>query len=145
MSNTIDAVESPIRFETDGNLHLRILDLKFSKIIDCDVAEQLKHNAFLPRYAELVFFRLGVNDEYSSLSNIWSTKCTTTTYTIVIVSIVLVLVLILVILLVAIFYRYMQKRQPKRPIPMVIPDGKTYRETQIMMQIEHAGLLKTDL
>lgn len=64
---------------------------------------------------------------------------------IAILLIVGVLVLIFAILLVAIFYRYMLKHKPTRPIPMVIPDGKTYRETQIMMQIEHTGLLKTNL
>lgn len=145
LSNTIDGTDSPIRLEIDSNLYLRVLDLKFSKIIDCTEAEQLRQNSFLPPYAELVYFRLSANDEYSSLSNIWTTKCSVTSYIVAIASVVAVLALILVILIVVIFYRCLLKRPPARPIPMVIPDGKTYRETQIMMQIEHAGLLKTNL
>lgn len=146
LSNVIGTTDSPIRFEMDSNLYLRILDLKFSQIIHCDEAERLKQNGFLPQYAELVYFRLNAGDnEYSSLSSIWSTKCTITTYFNVIALVAVVLVLILVIIIVAIFYRFLIKRQPTRPIPMVIPDGKTYRETQIMMQIEHHGLLKTNL
>lgn len=145
LSNVIGITDSPIRFKTDGNLQFRVLDLKFSKIIDCNEAEKLRPNSFLPQYAEVVYFRFDTEDEYSSLSNIWSTKCTVTTYMIAIVSTVVVLALILIILIVAIFYCCMLKRQPIRSIPMVIPDGKTYRETQIMMQIEHAGMLKTNL
>lgn len=145
LSNLIGTTDTPIRFETDSNLYLRIFDLKFSKIIDCDEAERLRQNSFLPQYAELVYFRLGTDNEFSSLSNIWSAKCTVTTYITVVVLIAVAVVLILIIIMVAIFYRFMMKRQPTRPIPMVIPDGKTYRETQIIMQIEHAGLLKTNL
>lgn len=58
LSNIIGATDSPIRFETDSNLYFRVLDLKFSKIIDCNEAEKLKQNSFLPPYAELVYFRL---------------------------------------------------------------------------------------
>lgn len=145
LSNTIGSTDQPIRFETDRNLYLRILDLKFSKIINCNEVEKLKHNSFLPQYAELVYFKLDTDREYSSLSNIWSTKCTVTDYIITIILLALIAALILVCLLVGIFYHYMQKRPPTRPIPMIIPDGKTYRETQIMMQIEHADLLKTNL
>lgn len=145
LSNVIDTPDLPIRFETDSNMYLRILDLKFSHIITCEEAEKLKQNGFLPAYAELIYFRLGSDSDHSSLSSIWSTKCTSTSYIAVSIIVAAILVLILVILLVALFYRFLIKRQPTRPIPMVIPDGKTYRETQIMMQIEHAGLLKTNL
>lgn len=145
LSNIIGTTDLPIRFQTDSNLYLRILDLKFSKIIDCAEAERLKQNSFLPQYAELIYFKLGTDNEFSSLSSIWSTKCTVTTYITMIVLAAVILVLILIIIMVAIFYRFLAKRPPARPITMVIPDGKTYRETQIIMQIEHAGLLKTNL
>lgn len=69
-----------------------------------------------------------------------------TSYIVAIVSSVAVLALIIIIVAVAIFYRFWMKHQPpQRPLNMVIPDGKTYRETQIIMQIENAGLLKTNL
>lgn len=172
LSNVIGTTDSPIRFETDSNVQLRILDLKFLQVINCDEAERLKQNAFLPQFAELVYFRYSSDNEFSSLSSIWTTKCTVTTYIAVIALVAGVLVLILIIIIVALFYRFLAKRQPTQPIPMVIPginrnnqkvfstissnhkyfvtlvsisDGKTYRETQIMMQIEHAGLLKTNL
>lgn len=146
LSNTIDTIDLPIRFDIDRNLFLRVIDLKFSKIIDCNEAQQLRTNSFLPHYAELVYFRLDTDYGYSSLSYIWTTKCSATnTYFIAIVLVAVAVALVLVIIIVAIFYRCLSKRQPVRPIPMVIPDGKTYCETQIVMQIEHAGLLKTNL
>lgn len=125
LSNVIDKTDSPIRFETDSNVHLRILDLKFSQIIKCDEAERLKHSAFLPKYAEFVYFRRSGDSEYSSLSSIWTTKCTVTTYITAIALVAAVLVLILIIIIVAIFYRFLGKRQPTRPIPMVIPGKKS--------------------
>lgn len=42
-------------------------------------------------------------------------------------------------------YRVAARCHTTREIPVIMPEGKTYRETQIVMQIEHAGLLKTDL
>lgn len=69
-----------------------------------------------------------------------------TTYIVAIVSAVAVLTLIIIIVAVAIFYRFWMEHKPPQQQPnMVIPDGKTYRETQIFMQIENAGLLKTNL
>lgn len=122
LSNVVGTTAAPIRFETDSNVQLRILDLKFLQIVNCEEAERLKQNAFLPQYAELVNFRLGSGDnEYSSLSSIWRTECTVTTYITIIALVAAILVLILIIIIVALFYRFLAKRQPTRPITMVIP------------------------
>lgn len=56
------------------------------------------------------------------------------------------IVLIVVILVLGfIAFQYVEQRRRDRQLSMVMPEGKTYRETQIVMQIEHAGLMKTDL
>lgn len=149
-SNTIHSTDTPIRFEIDRKLHLRIHDLKFADFIDCVEADTLKQNPFLLPYADSVYFRFGkvtdINLEYRSLSNILMNECTVTTYIVAIVSTIVVFALILIIAIVAVFYRFWLKRQPPpRQMNMVIPDGKTYRETQIVVQIENAGLLKTNL
>lgn len=145
--NVIDATDYPIRLDVSPDFYLRIQNLKFSKEIGCDKVNEFQHNGFLQQHADTVFFNTGKspNVEYNSLSNIMSHKCAETTYLIAIVSIAVILTLILIIIGVAFFYRYWMKHQPKREISMVIPDGKTYRETQILIQIENAGLLKTNL
>lgn len=145
-SNEVFKTDFPIRFDHARDINFRILDLKFSYTIDCDKTDELRHNGFLQQYAETVYFKMGKpTDGYSSLSNILSNKCATTSYLIAIILLAIVLVLILAIIGAAIFYRFWMKRKPDRQISMIIPDGKTYRETQIMIQIENAGLLKTNL
>lgn len=146
-SNIIDSTDFPIRLDVARDFNFRVFDLKFSKTINCDTAEKLKHNSFLKKYVETIYFRIdgestNAEDGYSSLSTILSNKCEVRTYWIAIISTVIVLTLILVIVAVAFFIRFSTKRQQTS---MTIPDGKTYRETQIMIQIEHSGLLKTDL
>lgn len=145
LSNTIVSTDYPIYFEVDQNLYLRILDLKFTKTTDCNEAKHFRHNNFLQKYADSIYFKNGKDLEFTSLSSILSNKCVETTYIIAIISIVAVVVLLLVIGAVAIFYRYWMKHKPNQQNNMVIPDGKTYRETQIMFQIEHVDLLKTNL
>lgn len=146
-ANVIDATDYPIRFDVSPGFDLHIQNLKFSKAIGCDKMDEFQHNGFLQQHADTVFFNTGKspNIEYNSLSNIMSNKCAETTYLIAIISVAVFVVLILIIVAVAFFYRYWMKHQPKREMNMVIPDGKTYRETQIMIQIENAGLLKTNL
>lgn len=146
-SNVIDATDYPIRFDVSPDYYLRIQNLQFSKAIGCDKMDEFQHNGFLQQHADTVFFNTGTssNTEYNSLSIIMSQKCAETTYLIAIVSTAVILTLILIIIAVAFFYRYWMKHQPKREVSMVIPDGKTYRETQIIFQIENAGLLKTNL
>lgn len=149
LSNQIYATDFPIRFNVARDFNLRILDLKFSQPFHCDKSNELKHNAFLQKYSETVYFRIGKATDpdggYSSLSTILSNKCTIRTYLIALIWAGIGLIVILSIIATAVFYRFWMKRQPNRQISMVIPDGKTYRETQIMIQIENAGLLKTNL
>lgn len=146
-SNDIFKTDHPIRFELARDVDIRILDLKFSSMIDCDKAKELRINGFLQQFADTVYFRIGApTDGYSSMSSILDNKCASKTYLIAIVSGVIVLVVILAIIAVTIFYRFWWiKHKPNKQINMIIPDGKTYRETQIMIQIENAGLLKTNL
>lgn len=148
-SNKIHSTDIPIRLEIDPKLTLRIQDLKFPRLIDCDEVERLRQNNFLSPHSASVYFGIkkGSNDDiqYTSLSNAVSDICANTTHLIAIISSIVIAVMILIVLSVALFYRFWEKQQLPRPLPMVIPDGKTYRETQIIMQIEHAGLMKTNL
>lgn len=146
-SNEIASTDYPIRIDVPSNIHLQITDLKFSKSVNCDNTSELRHNGFLQQYDDDIYFNMGeaTDLKYTSLSSILSSDCVESTYLIAIISATVILILILSIVAVAIFYRFWMKRQPKPQLNMVIPDGKTYRETQIMIQIENAGLLKTNL
>lgn len=53
--------------------------------------------------------------------------------------------LILIALIVAIVcWHAAKKRKAKRKMDIIQPEPRTYKETQIVYQIENAGLLKTD-
>lgn len=146
MSNIVNSTDFPIRFNVAPEFYLRITDLKFTNAINCNQADQLRHNHFLLQYANSVYFRMDrSSDKYTSLTNVLLNDCGTNSYVIAIVSVVVIVILIIVIVAVAVFYRFWKKHKPQKPLNMIIPDGKTYRETQIVFQVENAGLLKTDL
>lgn len=146
MSNIVNSTDFPIRFNVAPEFYLRITDLKFTNAINCNQADQFRHNHFLLQYANSVYFKMDrSSDKYTSLTNVLLNDCGTNSYVIAIVSVVVIVILIIVIVAVAVFYRFWKKHEPQKPLNMIIPDGKTYRETQIVFQVENAGLLKTDL
>lgn len=146
MSNIVNSTDFPIRFNVAPEFYLRITDLKFTNAINCNQADQFRHNQFLLQYANSVYFKMDrSSDKYTSLTNVLLNDCGTNSYVIAIVSVVVIVILIIAIVAVAVFYRFWKKHQPQKPLNIIIPDGKTYRETQIVFQVETAGLLKTDL
>lgn len=58
---------------------------------------------------------------------------------------VFVALIVLVIVCGLVAYRYVHERRKLNELDIVAPDGKTYRETQIVFQVQNVGLLKTDL
>lgn len=148
-SNVIQHTNFPIRFIVSPDFRLRIIDLKFPNPIECPEALKLEHNQFLREFGDTVYFRIGKpydsSAPYYSLSNILSEVCVVASHIIAIVSVVAVLIFILIVVVTAVFYRYLLRRERIKQLNVIRPEGKTYRETQIVVQIENAGLLKTDL
>lgn len=146
MSNIVNSTDFPIRFNVAPEFYLRITDLKFTNAINCKKADEFRHNHFLLQHANSVYFKMDrSSDKYTSLTNVLLNDCGTNSYVVAIVSVVVIVILIIAIVAVAVFYRFWKKHKPQKPLSMIIPDGKTYRETQIVFQVESAGLLKTDL
>lgn len=151
LSNTIQTTDYPIRIAiAENDFHLRIFNLKFTTAIDCSYRTQFEYNTFLQQYGDTIYFRLDKTlnnkDSYQSLSNIMNNICALSSATIAIIATSAILLLILIIAITVVFYRFLMKHhKPRPPLSLVIPEGKTYRETQIIFQVENAGLLKTDL
>lgn len=144
-SNTLQTMAFPFDLRVQNEFRFRLIDLKVMTPITCDDASNLRANQLLKQFSDEVYFYISTN--MYSLATILSNRCANLSTTLIsVISVSLVLVLILIIGLSVLLYRFiLKKQQEKRQIPVVMPDGKTYRETQIVMQIEHAGLLKTDL
>lgn len=116
----------------------------------CSQARQLESNSFLKQFSDTAYFKIGSETgdtelQYRSLRDILTKECVLTT-TVIAGIIAGIALLLLVIIVIGIFaYRYIAERKKAVELDIVKPEGKTYRETQIVMQIENAGLLKTDM
>lgn len=145
-SNTLETMAIPFDWHIPGVFQFRLIDLKVLTPIRCDDALQLHSNHLLSQFSDSVYFRVGSDLTMYSLATILTKTCTTySPVTITIISISAVVMLIFALVAAVLLYRLGNKCRAKREIPVIMPEGKTYRETQIVMQIEHAGLLKTDL
>lgn len=147
-SNIIDETDFPIRIAVQQNdFILRIINLKFTTPIDCKHAEKMVPNTFLREFGDTIYFRFGnsIDDPYLTVRTIWDNACTLSSTFVAIISTVTVLALTLIIAIAAVLYKFLLKHQRNRRLGLIVPEGKTYRETEIVFQVEHAGLLKTDL
>lgn len=150
VGNSIRAIDDPIQILIADDFNLHLSQLKFLDPIDCEAAARFANNNFLMRFADTVYFRIGASGSTEStnftLTGIGTRECkgVSTSTLVAIISGTTILLVVLVVLLGFVAFRYIERRQG-RQLTVVMPEGKTYRETQIVMQIEHAGLMKTDL
>ncbi|XP_053950722.1 uncharacterized protein LOC128858455 isoform X1 [Anastrepha ludens] len=84
------------------------------------------------------------SNDFVLLNKFIETNCQPRSYLLYILLGVLALVLVLLLIGVIVWLQ-LAKRRKKRKLDVVMPDPRTYKETQIVYQIENAGLLKTDL
>lgn len=84
------------------------------------------------------------NNEFVLLNKYIEANCQPRSYLIYILLGVLALVLLLILIGVIVWLQ-VAKRRKKQKLDVVLPEPRTYKETQIVYQIENAGLLKTDL
>lgn len=81
---------------------------------------------------------------YIPLRSLITDECRERSYMAFIISGSVLLGLLLLLLILLLWWRVVQKRR-RRKLDVVQPEPRTYKETQIVYQIENAGLLKTDL
>lgn len=154
-ANGIDGIAvppQPLRF--DDRFALSIKQLRYENTWSC---EQLDMNLqppmpraeFFRQHSEQLFFRSNMErqlemPQYEPLRQLIIEQCQRTSYTAYIVVGSLLLALLLLLLLLLLWWRLAQRRK-RRKLDVVQPEPRTYKETQIVYQIENAGLLKTDL
>lgn len=150
-SNFIEIVGQPFRVEFAPRFKIHISKLNFIEPITCYTVDSLKSSEFFQAHGDSIYFQLSDvsdnidNEKYNSFSALSQQICLLKSYLLYIILGVLTLFLILVALLTLVIVLYIRKRRAAQLLRVVHPEGRTYRETQIVMQIENAGLLKTDL
>lgn len=141
-SNSIENLKNGFALLTSDDIHLRIFDLRIKKMIDCDEFRSIDSNNFFHQHINSIYFRY--KNDYSSIGQL-SNECAIDTSTIIAYTLFATPLLLMIIVGGVLLLRYIDQRREARRLEIVMPEGKTYRETQIVMQIENAGLLKTDL
>lgn len=161
----VDEIFNDNQFIFDSNKFSRLtrysldipgFNVKFSNIYisepcDCNVLDhKIKEKSY---YADILCI---YEDNYVTLKYYKTNMCSVITnyyITIIVASIVLTLVIVVVAILV--FYYKMVYRRKKYGskermrnngnLSLIVPDGRTYRETELHVVVEKADLLTTDL
>lgn len=142
----VDMLEGPRGLVFAADLKINIAKLFLITPISCTDIEHLQSQTFFNENGDVIFFKMDQTEdaEYFTFTNITNHVCIKQSYLMYIIIGIVVVFVVLIIVLVFIVMIYLRKRRAAQ-MHTVQPEGRTYRETQIVLQIENAGLLKTDL
>lgn len=134
-----------LRFSQDFNVQLE--GVYIARSISCNDLVALEQSNLLKNHPKDVFFSTSsLNNEFKSFNDIRRVQCFEDNFWMYLIIGVTVGAIVLVLICSIIsWYCIAQKRKKLRELDIVRPEPRTYRETQIVMQIENHGLLKTDL
>lgn len=144
-------IGGPQEIQFSTNFNMRIAQIHYNNRVQCKSIHPIQENTFLGKHhADTIYFRFSDNentssDEYYTLSYILNNLCIEKSYLVYIIVGIVVIVVFLLLLIIIGICLCVKRRREARKLTIVEPDGRTYRETQIVMQIENHGLLKTDL
>lgn len=147
MSNVLEIIGGPQQIVFNDQFNMRISAIHFTTPITCQKVAALKYDLFLKHYSDTIYFRMSDSSdqsEYLAFSHILNQICVRASYLLYIIIGVSILVFLIIVALIIFLCIYLKRRR-ERKLNIIQPEGKTYRETQIVMQIENHGLLKTDL
>lgn len=119
--------------------------------MDYNVQPPQPYSEFLRKWKDTVYFQNDVEipttNRYLTLSEYIQRNCqfTPNYWLWFAIGITILGFIIFGIIVTIILYRRKKKRRQRLKLAIVKPEPRTYKETQIIYQIENAGLLKTDL
>uniref|UniRef100_T1PEK7 Leucine rich repeat protein n=1 Tax=Musca domestica TaxID=7370 RepID=T1PEK7_MUSDO len=144
----------PLEFSKEFTLNIKQLNMDNPyPCTDIDYNSQILRpkSEFYNHYQHNVYFRQdatttsqGTRASYKPLNEIINNDCSKHSYWIYIIIGVVVLLILIALIIVIACWLAAKKRKAKRKMDIIQPEPRTYKETQIVYQIENAGLLKTD-
>ncbi|XP_037930260.1 uncharacterized protein LOC119664995, partial [Teleopsis dalmanni] len=159
-NNTIiSPYEQPRALEFTEAFAVNIKQLRYENEFDCkdlDITQKPpkpRNQFFLSNIDNIFFYKMGFNTSHDAnnynqsfvvLGKIIEKDCQQRSYLLYKVLGIVGSVLLLLIIAISVWIYFVKKRR-RRKLDVVIPEPRTYKETQIVYQIENAGLLKTDL
>lgn len=140
-NNTMTDVMPSSLVYNNTTLSLRIDGLNLNKKCTCQLAEEWRE---VYNQGGIVNCWYDLEGHYISVPTFIDSRCGSfkqTFWIFVIVGIVFVLLIAAIV----IFFIVRRENEKKKKMQVVLPDGKTYRETEFHIVVERAELLTTDL
>lgn len=145
-NNRIGRLENSKTLLFSDGFNVQIREVRIVHSITCQEVAQVEQYSLLVDHPDDIFFKIaGEENEFKSFNDIRRIRCMEDNFWfyLIIGSVVAAIVLVIICSLVSCYCIAQKKKQ--RKLNVVLPEPRTYRETQIVMQIENHGLLKTDL
>lgn len=144
-------IVQPLDFNDKFTLNLKQLHYENSYScheIDYSLKPPQAKEEFFNHFKEFIYFQQNSdskpNSNYRILSKIIEADCQQhSIWLFIVIGLVCVLALVATIVIFVCLH-VAKKRKAQRKMDIITPEPRTYKETQIVYQIENAGLLKTD-
>lgn len=152
-TNTIGTLDAIAPLAINEQFQTIIDNLRYTNFLACQDVEQLSDLDFFMSNKDGIFFRIRdyllnsdkwATEEFHSFGQLLNYACIQRSffwYYVIIGGTILLFLLLALLIVFCVWYR----RRKARKMNIIMPEGRTYRETQIVMQIENHNLLKTDL
>lgn len=139
-NNRVDFInpEEDVSFCPDMKLQLSKFYLNDPR--NCEAVGRIYESKFFNDNSNSIFMRIEAKDENFESISYLNDRCRTESNWFLFLMIGLGVLLLLMIVLIAILC-YCRNR---RKLDIIMPEPRTYRQTQIVMQVETHGLMKTD-
>lgn len=141
-NNTMTNVAPSSLVYNQTTLTLRVDGLNLNVTCTCELADQWKE--LLQQEAGIVACWYTLEGHYMSVPTFVNSRCGGFKQTFWIFIMVGLLFVLIVAALIT-FYIVRRENEKKKKVQIVLPDGKTYRETEFHIVVERAELLTTDL
>ena len=139
--NSIDPIDN-MSFSPD--IHLQLSKLYMRDPQNCDGVNLIYDTKFFNDNAHAIYLRLQNEDENFNSISYLSERCRNDSKWFMYLLIATGVVVFFAIMIPVICCYIRCKKRKEKQIDLVMPEPRTYRQTQIVMQIESTGLIKTD-
>lgn len=137
-------LELRLRFAV-GAFTVQLTHLVLLTPVTCDSLERHQPTDFHRTHAEGIYLRTCADCEPASYAHLRDHQCRADRTLAYVAGGVAAMVVLLVLTMLSVWWLYRRRQAALQRMVVVRPEARTYRETQIVIQIENAGLLKTDL
>uniref|UniRef100_A0A1Q3FJE0 Uncharacterized protein n=1 Tax=Culex tarsalis TaxID=7177 RepID=A0A1Q3FJE0_CULTA len=147
VNNRIGQLDQSNALRFSDSFNVQIEGVHIAHSISCNDVITLEQSSLFKNHPNEIFFSTsGAKDEFKSFNDIRRVQCLENNFWMwLIIGVIVGAIILVIICSIVSWYCLAQKRKKLRALEVVMPEPRTYRETQIVMQIENHGLLKTDL